>query len=1640
MTRILALLLAILFLAFPALAQDETPEEERSYLVGLLEDQLSTPNRQIRLNNIQGALSSDATIGEITIADREGVWLRIINARINWTRRALLLGRLQISTLAAERIEVLRKPLPEEGLPPPEAGSGGFALPELPVSITLEELTVPRVVFGPTVFGLASELSVTGRVQLADGSLDTALNVTRLDGPGGQLALTATYSNETQNLGINLRLQEPENGIVANLLEIENRPPVSLVVEGEGPLEQFDLALTLDAAQQRILTGDLALRRQDLGLGFTTSVSGPIAALIPERFRPFFGQSTQLQASGVSKDAGGFRLDELQVDSAQLQLRAQAETAADNFLQRLTVNATVDNGTAEPILLPVPGQNTIQSAALRISFGDTASDQWSGALTVQDLQTGSFSSEEVALTFSGLAQNLQDAAARRVSFQVNGGARGLDAASPEVAEALGNEITLDVAGDWRAGQPVQLERANLAGNGLEVALNGVIADLVFDGQIGVNAASIAPFSALAGRDLAGALRLDAEGTVNATGGAFDLTLDGSATGLSLDTPAADALLGGETRITGGIARGQDGLVARDFRVANDQVELNADGRFATGAADFDFNLALSDLALLTEQASGRLTAAGRAQGTDGVIRLSLDAAVPSGRLAGRTLTDAQVGFEGVRLPDLLDGNITGSAFLDGNRVQLASGVAVSANTRKLSDLRFSAGGAELTGDIEQIVSSGLFDGQVQLEARDISTAAALFLAEASGAIDATIRLRPVNGNQDGDVTAEVRNLVFNEVRVGSADVEAEFSDLFNVPGGNATIAARDVVAGGQTLTRLDAEARQNGDTTDFSASVALANGTEATTAGSLSRVQTGFRVALNELALTQGQTSARLLQPASVTIINDVITIDDVALDVGGGRIEAEGQIAEAIDLDLVIASLPLDIANTIVPDLGLGGTLDGTVAVNGTRTAPEISFDVRGEDLTAAQLRQAGLQSIDVVAKGSTQNQLLTVDAAITSPQGLDARAEGVVPLGEGELALDVTIGAFPLAVANAVLPDQNLAGTVTGSARVTGPISDPAATFQISGTGISAAPLVRAGAAPLSIEADGAYGDNAVTLNSLSISGPQGLSLSGNGRVPLQGGEVSANVELNAFPLAILNAVVPDQNLSGTVTGSAQVGGTLADPTASFQLSGSGISAAPLANAGVTPLSLQADGAYGDNAVTLNSLTVNGAQGLTVSGNGRIPLSGSGLAVDINAQAPLAIANRFLGDRGTQLSGTVSADVSVTGSLQQPDIQGRITSTGAAVVDPDTNVRISDIAVDVGISGQTVTIERVSGAIAGGGTISASGTIGIAPGSNLPVNIAITLNDARYADGELLVATVDGQLTINGALLRDPLIGGTINVERAEITVPESFGGGAAAIDVRHVNPPPGVRATLARAKANDGTPVPEARPSVASLNITINAPNQVFVRGRGLDAELGGSVQITGPVTNIQPVGALELIRGRVGILGQRITFDEGEVTLVGDLDPYLNFVARSEADDITVFVTVTGRASDVEINFSSQPELPQDEVLARLIFNRSINDLSAFQIAQLAAAAAELAGGGNSSLLGSLRANTGLDDLDVVTDSEGNAAVRAGRYIQENVYLGVEAGAGGTARATINLDVTENLKVRGAAGTNDSSVGIFYERDY
>src|SRR5690606_27767726 len=178
-----------------------------------------------------------------------------------------------------------------------------------------------------------------------------------------------------------------------------------------------------------------------------------------------------------------------------------------------------------------------------------------------------------------------------------------------------------------------------------------------------------------------------------------------------------------------------------------------------------------------------------------------------------------------------------------------------------------------------------------------------------------------------------------------------------------------------------------------------------------------------------------------------------------------------------------------------------------------------------------------------------------------------------------------------------------------------------------------------------------------------------------------------------------------------------------------------------------------------------------------------GGGLAVNFNGSAPLALANRFLAERGTQLSGILEASGSVSGSLSDPAIRAMFSTSGAEVVDPEANLRVRDINIMGTIDGDTVILRSANAALAAGGTVAASGTVSLDAAAGFPADLRVALNQARYADGDMVVATVNGNLAMNGALTRDPLITGDVTVERAEITVPDSFGGGAAMIDVIHL-----------------------------------------------------------------------------------------------------------------------------------------------------------------------------------------------------------------------------------------------------------------
>lgn len=1424
-------LLGLLLLAVPVFSQSENPEEEKSWFLGFVERQLSAPNRQIAISEIQGVLSSKAAIGKITVADRQGVWLTITNARIDWSRLALLRGRLDINTLAADSIDIARKPLPDESLPSPE--SSGFQMPELPVAVYLRQLDVPRLALGPNVVGPQAEIKLAGNISLDDGSLDSNLQIQRLDGPGGEFTIKAAFDNADKELDLDVNLTEPANGLVANVLSIEGRPPVVMQITGSGPLSDLSVDLSLDAANKRVMAGQLLVNRQEAAYGFDARLNGQIAGLIPQQFRGFFGAETALAATGSVRDAGGFVLSALTIDGNALNVQGSAETTTDGFLRKLTLNAAIANKDGQPVVLPVAGGNTrAGQVKLTMDYGNRPDNTWVGKLAIVNFSIATLSARDVTIDAQGLAENLDSAEARSLTYDIKGAIAGIASPRADIAAAIGSQITLAVNGDWKAGAPLNLAKAEIAGNGLSAALRGTVQDYAYEGDILLKAANLTPFSDLAGRPLSGALDLTARGTVKPISGAFDLTFDGRGTNMDAGVAAVTNLLRGETRLTGALARNENGIAARELRVSNDRMRVQANGNFGSDNANFAFGMDLDDLAVLSPQAQGALKLTGTAQGQDKVISLKVDANVPSGRLVGRALQDAKAGFDGRLVQSDLSGNLTGDAFLGGVRIDLRSALALTQEGRQLRDLVFNAGGTRLSGNLNQN-PEGLIEGRLDLAASDISTAAALFLMDAKGKADAAIVLNHENGQQNVDLKGQINGLRSPVARVGKADIALVAQNIFGVPVANGSLTGSDISAGGVDVARLSAKADAQGRRTAFDVDAALTNNARLTADGALEPNDKGFAVSLAQARLARGDVAARLVKPAAVFVEGSNVRFDTVVLDVGQGQVSVKGAVTDKLDLDVAIRNLPLSIANMVKPDLALGGQINGTARITGARNDPQGAFNLTGSGLTARLLQLNGL--------------------------------------------------------------------------------------------------------APLQLNAEGRFANQAVALSSARVSGPQGLN---------------------------------------------------------------------------------------------------------ASASGTAPLSGNGLDINAEGAIPLALANRFLIERGTQLRGTINVKAVIRGNATNPQINGSFAANGAQVVDPQSNVRLQQITLNGSLDGDRVSIGTFNAALASGGTISASGSVSTNASAGFPADIKVNLNRARYADGQLVVATVSGGLALTGPVTAGALLGGDVRIERAEITVPERFGGSAAAIDVRHKNTPRRVQQTLARAKADQGGGREKGGAAVPMrINLTINAPNQIFVRGRGLDAEIGGSVQLGGTLSDVQPVGGFELIRGRLGILGQRITFTKGQVTLTGNLDPDIDFLASTESGDTVVNVAVRGRVSDPQITFFSQPELPQDEVLARLIFNRSISELSAFQIARLAAAASELTGGGNSSLLGSLRAGTGLDDLDVTTDSEGNAGVRAGRYIRDNIYLGVEAGAGGDTKGTINLDITKDIKAKGSVGSDGSSgAGLFFERDY
>ncbi len=1031
-------------------------------------------------------------------------------------------------------------------------------------------------------------------------------------------------------------------------------------------------------------------------------------------------------------------------------------------------------------------------------------------------------------------------------------------------------------------------------------------------------------------------------------------------------------------------------------------------------------------------ATGQLQLAGLAAGGAAVAKLSADLHGNQGA-AGLTAT-----AEGVRIPgpkpDLLAG---------GNLV-LQADARLDAPARPVT-FTLSHPLLQATGHAD---TAGTIAGHVDLTAPDLQPLAA------AGGVD-------LHGRTQLGVDANIAGGTTNLKLDGTVGITGGLSPVPALLGDAARIGVTVALAGSDiTVSRAEVD----GKTLSLRAS-----GTD--------------KANVLDLAYTVGLTDLAVLTP----------TVDGAATVQGTAKGPADN-LAVVATLDGTVGSkgVPKGPVQVAVNATGLPGNPAGSVTAQGTLEGSPLALALhadRGADGTLhATIDRADWKSLHAegaatMAKGASLPQgkvslrmtrlddlraltgqavsgAVTADAAFdgsTATIGLDATHAGIPgsSVGHAVLKARVTDPTTHPAVAATLDAEGIEASGIGGSAKlaVNGPqealaiklnaaltnLAGAAATvatnavLNLPGKSVELAALTadwKGEAVRLLVPARVSFGDG-VAVDRLRI-GLQTAVLEIAGRATPR---LDLTASLRGVTPDLAKPFAPSVDAAGEISADAKLTGTPAAPSGTVRLTATGLHMRTGPARALPPANITANVQLAGKAATVDARLAAGRSNLAVTG--RAPLGAGALALRATGGVDLAMLDPILAPQGRRARGQVTLDAGIAGSTTAPQVNGTLTLAGGEVQDLGQGVRISAIAATIQASGETIRIASFTGQ-AGPGTIGASGTVGLT--GAMPVNVTLTMRNARPLASDLLTATLDADLAVRGDVQGTLAASGKIAIQQATINVPEHLPTSVAVLPVRIAGQP---------------LPLPPKPDAVVRLDLQLDTPGQIIVRGRGLDAVLGGSLHVGGTTVAPQVSGGFTMRRGTFNLAGTTLTFARGKVGFDGagvtnKIDPSLDFEADAPTTSGTASLIVGGYADAPKITLTASPPLPQDEVLAQLLFGRSASQLGPFQYAEIAAALAELSGtGGGSNPLDRVRKGLGLDRLSVGGGSSSSgsstsgATIEAGKYVANGVYVGAKQGTSGAqTQAQVQVDLYKGLKAETDVGTGagGTSLGLSYQFEY
>ncbi len=432
--------------------------------------------------------------------------------------------------------------------------------------------------------------------------------------------------------------------------------------------------------------------------------------------------------------------------------------------------------------------------------------------------------------------------------------------------------------------------------------------------------------------------------------------------------------------------------------------------------------------------------------------------------------------------------------------------------------------------------------------------------------------------------------------------------------------------------------------------------------------------------------------------------------------------------------------------------------------------------------------------------------------------------------------------------------------------------------------------------------------------------------------------------------------------------------------------------------------------------------------------PLQGS-----LKSALDLATITPFFLPPDQNLAGRLNTELDIAGSIQKPELNGRVVLEDGVFEHITAGVYLSRINALIRASEEQILLEELKATDGEAGTIQGSGRVELDLENQVPWSLDLDIKDANLLRHSLAAVNISsGSLSLAGDT-GGAAVEGNLLFGRIEARLPKQSPPGVVHLDVTEKNKP------------ETDLPPPPRQPDFSvypvDLDLELDFPARVYVRGRGLDSEWGGGLNIKGPAHEPRIRGELNVVRGRLNFLDRRFDLDrDSYIYLDGTFppEPLLELTAHYRHKRKNISIRVFGPAVHPELELKSDPPMHEDEILAWILFGRDISTLTPFQAITLLNAARTLAADDpGPDILGQMRSLIGVDDIDITQDpEEGHTQFGLGKYVHEQVYIQLRKGtAPGTDQMTVEVELTPRLSLEGSLESDaEGGVLLFWKRDY